>query len=90
MTDYAPRFWLNTDQRDNVEDCITKGRFVYRPLLHGETHPAAKVTDDQISLMLSLRVAGATYGEIADQFNICKAQARRLCVGESRCHHPTI
>jgi len=66
--------FLGTD-KDNVRDAIEKGRFVYLPVKFGEQHPGAKLTEEVVLQMRSLREIGWTYQAIADRYGLIKETA---------------
>lgn len=54
----------------------------------GESHPRAKLTDDDVTLVFELREAGLSYQQIADKFDddvsISKAQVRNILLFRQR------
>ena len=53
--------------KENTRDMLDKNR---RPVLRGERHPNAKLTNDQVSQIKQLRSENRPLKEIASQFNI--------------------
>lgn len=54
----------------------------------GEDHPNAKYTNGEIDLVLALREAGGSYGEIAAKMEMPKSTVRDICKGNRRCQTP--
>ncbi|CAB4161275.1 hypothetical protein UFOVP728_39 [uncultured Caudovirales phage] len=58
----------------------------------GESHHRAKLSEEDVFLILSLRAAGLSYGEIArkwdDGVTISKSTVRDICLGRIRAQHP--
>lgn len=54
----------------------------------GEDHPAAKLTNHEVELILELREQCMSYGDIARKFDISKSQVRNICKGLKRCQAP--
>jgi hypothetical protein len=53
--------------KENTQDMMKKNR---RPVLSGERHPNAKLTDDQVAQIIQLRSEKRLLKDIANQFNI--------------------
>lgn len=51
----------------------------------GEDHRLAKLTNDEIDLLLALRDEGWSYRQLARKFEISKSAARMYCKGLRRC-----
>lgn len=51
----------------------------------GQDHPAAKLSDADVELLLGLRGEGWSYRRLADKFEVSKSQARNICKGRKRC-----
>lgn len=54
----------------------------------GETHPQAKYSNGEVSLLLSLRDQGLTYSQIAQACGIPKSTVAHICRGARRCQTP--
>lgn len=56
----------------------------------GQWHHRAKLTDDDIELILDLRASGMSYRQIAAKFdddrNVTKSQVHRVCTHRGRAH----
>lgn len=73
--------WLGT-QRDNMRDCVKKGR---QPnlLKPGEKNRMAKLSEKQVLRMKKLRNnEGWSYKKIANEFNVSKSGAFRAIKGQ--------
>lgn len=59
----------------------------------GENHARAKLSDKDIELILELREAGLSYGEISKKFDdgvtVSKGHVRDICNGRRRAQVPT-
>lgn len=76
--------WLGT-QRENVEDCIAKGRF--KPgKLQGEAKPSAKLKDDDVRLIRRLAREGMPKIQIARQVGISRAVVQYILAGRTWTH----
>ena len=51
----------------------------------GENHQNAKLTDDEVLVVLELRDDGFSYQWIADKFGVSKSCIRWICTGRNRC-----
>ena len=54
----------------------------------GETHPQAKYSNGEVSLLLSLRDQRLTYSQIAQACGIPKSTVAHICRGARRCQTP--
>lgn len=58
----------------------------------GESHHRAKLTDEDVALILALRAAGLSYGEIARKWDagvcISRSTVRDICLGRIRGQYP--
>lgn len=58
----------------------------------GETHPCAKLTDEDVETILYLREAGLSYAQIAAKFDdgvrVSKSHVRNICTGSKRSQLP--
>jgi hypothetical protein len=50
----------------------------------GEAHPRAKLSDEDVRLILDLHEAGLGYGTIAEKFEVSRWTIRNFCTGRSR------
>ena len=58
----------------------------------GQSHPAAKLTDRDVELMLTLRALNSvvwTYDKLAEKFEVSKSQVRNICLGRKRWQVPS-
>ncbi len=71
--------WAGT-QRDNMYDCIAKGR---SPILakNGEANVGAKLTREQVAKIRELHKSGHLQVELARGFNVSKGQVHRIVRG---------
>jgi len=56
----------------------------------GEDHPAAKLTDHEVELLLEMHEENIGYRKLAKIFEISPSQVRNICKGRKRCqtaHH---
>lgn len=74
--------FLGTHQ-DNMKDRDEKGRGVTPK---GSGHGMAKLTEDQIPVIRSLRLEGLTYLKIAERFGVSKDMIYRICKGMNWSH----
>lgn len=51
----------------------------------GDSHPMAKLTNDEVERLLDLRDEGLSYRQLAVIFEISKSGARQICKGRRRC-----
>lgn len=77
-----PKHLFLGTRRDNVLDCLHKGR-----LSIGEKSGSAKLSDDDVDLIefLKLMVDGITYRTLADMFGVSEKHIGRIIRGELRC-----
>ena len=62
---------------DNARDCFAKGRGI-QPSLQGESHPQAKLTEEQV-ISIRRRVAGGeSRGSMAREFGVAKCTVRLI------------
>jgi hypothetical protein len=52
----------------------------------GESHPRAKLTDADVDLILELRDAGLSLGQIAAKFEVARSTVADICNGRTRSH----
>lgn len=52
----------------------------------GDSHPLAKLGDDEVDLVKALALEGLSYSVIAAKMGISKSQVGRIVRGEQRCH----
>lgn len=50
----------------------------------GQEHPRAKLTDDEVAVLLDLRDEGYSYAWLAEKFDVSKSCARWICTGRNR------
>lgn len=72
--------WLGT-QKENMADCVSKGRTAV-----GERHGSAKLTADKVAQIRARRKAGESYPRIARDFGVSARTARRVATGENWGH----
>lgn len=66
-------------RRDNMQDARAKGR-----VNHGETHPTAKLTFDQVVEIRRLRAEGHRQQQLADMFGVSAPLVSLICSGKHR------
>lgn len=73
-------------QRDNVWDCIKKGRFVFPPKVsfRGEKNPSAKITDLEAERLKSKRQQGILLKDLSRQFGLSMGTISQICNGRRR------
>lgn len=71
-------------QAENNADRETKGRGRQGPIVRGEAHPKARLTDAQIRQIREQRVAGATLAALGEAFGIGTSHVSRIVNGTSR------
>jgi len=72
------------DQKDNMQDMINKGRFGKRNVPSGEKNTFAKLSNYQVQSIRALFSFGAKLGELAEFYNVSKAQICRIVNNKSR------
>lgn len=82
-----PRHLVAGTKADNYDDMTKRGTSGLRPApkpphVPGEKHGAAKLTWASVREMRSLAAGGATHTELAERFDVSRAQARRIVLGE--------
>lgn len=55
----------------------------------GQDHQNAKVSDEDVELLLALHTEGWSYRRLADKFELSKSQVRNICKGRKRSQFPT-
>lgn len=50
----------------------------------GQEHPRARLTNEEVGLLLDLREEGYSYQWLADKFGVSKSCARWICTGRNR------
>jgi orotate phosphoribosyltransferase-like protein len=50
----------------------------------GQEHPGAKLTDEEVAVLLDLRDEGYSYAWLAQKFEVSKSCARWICTGRNR------
>ena len=55
----------------------------------GEDHHRAKLTNQDVDLILALRDEGWSYGQLAKKFEVSKSQVRNIVKGLERVQHYT-
>ena len=69
--------------KDNMQDCIAKGRFVVNGFPRGEKHYAARLTDQEIAEIRSVPKGKGT-NELAAKYKISARYVRQLREGKCR------
>lgn len=58
----------------------------------GQDHPRAKLTDEEVELILALRDMGLSYAQIAQKFDdgvsVSKSHVKNICRGLQRAQTP--
>lgn len=70
--------WVG-NQKENIEDCIRKGRF--RKPTRGEASPSAKLSQQDVCALRRLLANGVTQREAARRFGVSQAQVWRIKEG---------
>lgn len=60
-----------------------------RGRLVGQSHQNARLTNQEIDLLLEMHDKGYGYRRLAKIFNVSKSAARKYCKGEMRCQLAT-
>ncbi len=68
-------------QKDNVDDCVSKGRNCPPPKLFGNDHPASKLTEGKVKELLSLEKSHS-HGKLAKMFSISRSVITRIFSGD--------
>jgi lambda repressor-like predicted transcriptional regulator len=68
-------------QKDNINDCIERGRFV-----RGSKNGLAKLTDKKVAKILKLRAAGVSLSDLSNRFGVIEAQICAITTGRSWKH----
>jgi DNA-binding NarL/FixJ family response regulator len=55
----------------------------------GDSHPNAKLTNDEVDTLLELHEQGWGYKKLAEAFDVSKSTVRSYCTGRMRCQTPT-
>lgn len=50
----------------------------------GESHPRAKLTDQEVGWALELREEGYSLGWLANKFEVSKSCMQKICAGKTR------
>jgi hypothetical protein len=72
--------WVGTAS-DNAKDCYRKGRMNPLPVMAGEKHPLAKLTDFQREAMKADRGAGASYRALGIKYGVAARTAHEIVNG---------
>jgi hypothetical protein len=54
----------------------------------GEDHPNARLTNDEVDLLLDMHAAGYSYGKLAVIFEVAKATVQGIVTGRYRSQTP--
>jgi hypothetical protein len=68
-------------RKDNMQDSIAKGRFVYNPALPGEAHPQCRLTSQQIA---EIRQSTGTSNAVAPLYGVSPRYIRGIRQGRWR------
>ncbi len=66
---------------ENNLDCLAKGRFTF---VRGTDHPNAKLTDDQVTEVRTLRASGVSQRRVAAAMGVSRALVRKIERGQHR------
>lgn len=69
--------WLGSN-RQNMLDCIKKGRFVYAPRLCGEKSPVSKLKQYQVHLIRDLLTDGYSQHTVANAIGISRTSVQSI------------
>lgn len=67
-------------QRDNVRDAWGKGRGVHQ-VYHGSAHPMAKLTSEEVRLIVSRVEGGEQQKALAEEYGVSRATVCRIAKG---------
>lgn len=71
-------------QLDNIADMRAKGRGADPPLVQGEAHPKATLTDRQVEEIRALRAQGVPQREVARRYGCSQSTVWRFANGVTR------
>ena len=71
--------------KDNIQDCINKGRYVKPPVLLGEDNHNAKLTEDQVLFIIENRRM-ITQKKLAKLFNVGVSTIEAIHMGKTWQH----
>lgn len=83
-----PKHLVDGTQRENILDSISKGRFSFPPVLRGEAHGEAVLSDGQVHEIRRRRTSGEMIQAIADRFGISDSLVSVITRGEAWSHVP--
>jgi hypothetical protein len=72
--------------KQNIHDCIEKGRNSQPPRRIGQDHPNAKLTEAKVREMLRLKREGLSIPKIAAAHNVNRTTVKRILAGKSWSH----
>lgn len=82
-----PEHLIGGTQKDNVQDCIDRGRHNYG-VSRGEAHTSTKLTYQDVQTIRQTYVKGSKlYGlpALARKYNVGTSQLHRIIKGQARC-----
>jgi len=82
---FNPAHLFSGTRKDNIQDAITKGRFVYLPIMIGERHVRAKLSDAQVG---AIRKSTESSRAEAKRYDISPSYVRQLRRNEYRSPEP--
>lgn len=71
-------------QAENLQDATEKGRMTLPPVVHGETHHMATITDAQVQEVRDLVASGMRQRDVASRFGISQTSVWRMAHGHVR------
>lgn len=66
---------------DNMNDKKNKKRHHF-----GNKHPMAKLSEDDVQVIIGLEAGGITHQKIADKFDVCRQNISKICARNSWTH----
>lgn len=84
---WNPSHLFQGTQLENIADMHAKNRGTSPPVLLGEAHPLANLTNKQVSeIRLAMKIPGTKQREIARQFGCSQSTVWRIKHGKVRAH----
>ncbi len=73
--------------KDNMEDCVSKGRFKSNwKRIYGQKNKASKLTNSDVEKIMALKSKGKTQEHIGNMFSISQSQISRIWSRKRRAH----
>lgn len=71
-------------QKENIQDCIKKGRFTTPVMLSGENNPSAKLSNEDVKTIREFYAQGYTRRLLAEEYNVSRVQIGNIINFKSR------